>query len=260
MIADDKLWPLVDVLLNRSRANDVRWKIADYAPATYELDLPEGSSLVLTYNSPTTDPDFVELRLFNRDGQLARVWLCSEEDPQWPTVSALFREAERTTTGWDEALSDLEQALQQPGPVGLGEKGTRRGSSATGGRQSVGAMIFTTAVGLLRMTAAKSFRTSDGASSALPGALWYQKRKDWLQLAQLLGEYDRQRGHFHPSIEPDKFEGRDDMLVHAAAEILRLYVWSSLKNPDFEAIQTKFNLPDPYQVKALLRTYEFSGS
>ena len=114
-------------------------------------------------------------------------------------------------------------------------------------------------MGLLRVTAGQLFNSSDGASTALPGGLWYEKRKDWLQLAQVLGEFDQQRGHFRPRVEPDQFRGEDDLLVHAAAEILRLYLWSSENHPDFQAIRERFKLPNPQEVKGLLRTYDFSG-
>jgi len=113
--------------------------------------------------------------------------------------------------------------------------------------------IFSVAVGLLHATAGEMFHTSDGATSALPGALWYGKRRDWLKVAERLGEFDRQRGRpFRPHIEPSAFDGSDDALVAAAEEILRLYLWSADNHPDFEAIRAKFNLPDADQVRKLL--------
>jgi hypothetical protein len=119
--------------------------------------------------------------------------------------------------------------------------------------------VFTTAVGLLRGTAGESFRTSDGASSMLPGALWYRRRPDWVKIAERFGEFDRQRGRFHPFVEPALFDGSDDALAQAAAETMRLYVWSSENHPDFAAIRRQFGLPDPEQVKALIAEFEAAG-
>jgi hypothetical protein len=112
--------------------------------------------------------------------------------------------------------------------------------------------VFAMAIDMLRATHGEMFKTSNGATSGLPGVLWYKKQPAWEKIVERLGEVERVRGRFRPFIEPSVFNGSDDTFVAAAEELLRLYLWGSENHPDFEAIRTKFALPQADNVRKLL--------
>jgi hypothetical protein len=112
--------------------------------------------------------------------------------------------------------------------------------------------VFATAVRILRETCGKIILTSDGAHSALPGTLWFGKRRDWAVVVQRIGGLAKANGQFTPHVEPALFDGSDDLIVSAAQEILTLYLWSEQHWLDFERVRTTYQLPAGSEVRRIL--------
>lgn len=128
MIPSDKIKGLLQQLLARSRADEVRWNkeksVYGYGAhqTWYQLRFPN-SLIRIGYVSPETEPDYYEIRVESADGHqvLGTVTAFADEDgSEWYTLlEAAFDEAERHVTGWDRALAELEDAISSSGPIGL---------------------------------------------------------------------------------------------------------------------------------------------
>ncbi len=123
MTPKQKIIEILQRLLERSQAGEVNWIADDFEPQRiYYLHFPS-SCLVLTYRSPRTEPDGIEVAIKKNDPSEEEVTVTSlyveEGDEDWELVHDLYREAERRVTKWDQVLSGIESAMRTPGTVGL---------------------------------------------------------------------------------------------------------------------------------------------
>ena len=133
MISEDKYREMARRLLEKSRANEVGWKVVvptdlfskPNAPpslqrrskAAFQVTLPK-SKIVLTFVSPPTESDFILLSILGTDGVEVDSWKIEEGTPDWELAMNLYSDARRVTGGWDDILKDVEQAIAKEGVIG----------------------------------------------------------------------------------------------------------------------------------------------
>lgn len=114
MIASNKLREMAEALLSKSRAGQVSWTFLRPASVgnreSYEVALPK-ASILLRYDSPEAEHDSIELDFVNTKGDIVATWGASELDSEWPLLHALFWEAKRCVTHWDEVLNEVADFL-----------------------------------------------------------------------------------------------------------------------------------------------------
>jgi hypothetical protein len=129
MIPDDKLIQLLSQLLVRSRKDEVHWGVDPLPPKfpgssmSFRVDVGT-SAISIHFVRPPSDADFFLVRISNTAGFVVAtkrvpVDAEGENEKMWLTLlQELYCEAERLATGWDKVLSELEQAVTSPSPVG----------------------------------------------------------------------------------------------------------------------------------------------
>jgi hypothetical protein len=136
MIPKEMLRQIAEQLLEKSRANEVAWKReADTTPTLgipmvpvvrarflpepfeYVLHLPN-SQVRLKYNSRSTAPDNVVMRLCHSDGSEVGQFSAEENEDDWKLLADLYTEAHRSVTGWDQVVNDISRAVRENGLIG----------------------------------------------------------------------------------------------------------------------------------------------
>lgn len=120
MIPSSKVRDILKRLLERSKADEVRWLACDDQGRGFAVQFPH-SRLSISLNSPPTEPDFYDITFWNENGQEASRLVIEEGDELWPLALEAFNEASRYVTGWDKVLNDVEAAINSKQPVGLPE-------------------------------------------------------------------------------------------------------------------------------------------
>jgi len=125
MFSDERVWEILERLLQKSRANQVNWRLPtmlesdDWRDATsFMLRLPE-SSVFVEFESPPVDPDRFVVEFYNKDDVIVKRLVIEEGDPSWTLAQSLYGEAGRVAVGWDQVLVDIEKAVGSPGEIGL---------------------------------------------------------------------------------------------------------------------------------------------
>jgi hypothetical protein len=120
MIPKEELHAIAHQLQEKTRANQAEWKIARDDLAEEEvLQLGFPRSMVrLFLRSPNTEPDYAVLQLCNAKGERVAELRAEEGDSNWDFLRSLYEEAHRYATGWDEVLTDVQQAIRKPGKIG----------------------------------------------------------------------------------------------------------------------------------------------
>jgi hypothetical protein len=125
MIPDNKVSDLAQRLLEKSREGRVTWQHIPHGmrPTTCRVSMPE--AVIELERVPTPDEDAVRLRVRRDDGLTVGV-VASDDlntDPETRDIlSALYTEAERRVTRWDEVLANVEKRLSTPGVIGTAEE------------------------------------------------------------------------------------------------------------------------------------------
>jgi hypothetical protein len=120
MISTQKLIDIVTKLLEKARADQVHWLPDEVDEEAYAVLFKE-SRLYVRYNSEPTELDEVEIGIENGVGEtVARLAVQEDDnDPVWNLFFSLYQEAERTVTGSDRILNEIEEELQKEGAIGL---------------------------------------------------------------------------------------------------------------------------------------------
>jgi hypothetical protein len=121
MVPNDKLLGVAEKLLAKTKANKAIWEF-DYSRGyasrdAFIIDIG-GSRISVAYFSPNLEPDGVRLSLQDEQGNTLASIEATEGVDGWPTLYALFKEAQRVVTGWDKTLLDIERALDTNDLVG----------------------------------------------------------------------------------------------------------------------------------------------
>ncbi len=121
--------PILSILLQRSRKDEVNWQSPSdsFGHDAFEVKLPQ-SVVSIQRVQPTAEADYYRVAILNNQGQLVFSASASEE-PQSPEeadwleiLRDLYEDASRSVTGWDKVLDDLRSAVQGERPVGLLKK------------------------------------------------------------------------------------------------------------------------------------------
>jgi hypothetical protein len=106
-------------LLEKTRADQVKWEkdSGQRFGASFVMAFPK-SSIRLTFISPTAEPDTITLYFFDENGSSVGSWSVEEgSEPDWQLLNDLLAEANRSATGWDKVLEDVERALDADVPT-----------------------------------------------------------------------------------------------------------------------------------------------
>jgi len=137
MISDEKALEIVGRLLEKSRANQVDWRVCRMrrfdassffraappkAPQLSDIKcfivhLPE-SSVEIAFYSPSADLDRYVVSFKNKAGTIVKMMDFDEENPSWEIAAELFDEAGRVAVGWDRVLDDIERAVTSQDKIG----------------------------------------------------------------------------------------------------------------------------------------------
>ncbi len=131
MIPRHKINDILQLLLEKSRAGDVRWtpSVTNLASTLEYLVVLADYQIVLSYKkSPVLDS--IVISIVSSSGTSMGEALYEEGEDGWDLVSALFNEAESKVKGWDKVLLEIEEAIKKPGPIGLKATGTGKGSGS----------------------------------------------------------------------------------------------------------------------------------
>jgi hypothetical protein len=110
MIPEKEYPEIAKGLLEKTRRGNVNWseQANQRNQSGYRLDLPE-SVIELNYCTPDTEPNFFQLKLFNKNGRIVGSWFVSEGDERWSVLDDLYSEITRRLTGWDKVLEDVKK-------------------------------------------------------------------------------------------------------------------------------------------------------
>jgi hypothetical protein len=122
MIPNDRLRSIAGQLLEKARADQVAWKrVGDGEGGfDYVVQLPQ-SQIRVWFASPATAPDRAAMVLCNQAGIKVGEMIAEAGEPDFDLLSSLYAEADRSFTGWDKVLGDIERAVKAEGTVGQGE-------------------------------------------------------------------------------------------------------------------------------------------
>jgi hypothetical protein len=121
MISAKQLTDIVAKLLVKAKAGEVRWQDESIDETkTFTVQFKQ-SKLYVQYSSPPTELDEIEIGIENSEGDTLKRLVVEEDenDPNWLLFFDLYQEAERTVTGSDRVLSEIEEELQKEGAIGL---------------------------------------------------------------------------------------------------------------------------------------------
>jgi hypothetical protein len=147
MFSDEKARKILEGLLEKTRANQVNWRLPtmlesdNWQDATsFILRLPE-SSVFVEFKSPPADPDRYVVEFYNKNDIIVKKLIIEEGHPSWELAQSLYGEAGRVAVGWDQVLVDIEKAVGSPGLIGLSSDqpaNRRPDETVPGGRYIVG--------------------------------------------------------------------------------------------------------------------------
>src|SRR5262249_3155736 len=109
MIPESKYPEIVRGLLEKTLQQKAQWVDAGRNISgnnMYFLSLPH-SRISVSLVSPQTEPDYLELEIFN--GENARVgrWAVSDGEPNWNLLNDLYQQIIMKITRWDKVLEEI---------------------------------------------------------------------------------------------------------------------------------------------------------
>src|SRR5688500_6646887 len=103
-------------LLEKAKQDQVNWQ--DMHNQTYKVKLPP-AAITVDFYSPETEPDFFSANLYNSSNDIVQSITTSDtKSEDWQILSQLWKEANRSITGWDKALAEAEKAVTSSGTIG----------------------------------------------------------------------------------------------------------------------------------------------
>ncbi|MCK4873757.1 MAG: hypothetical protein KAS72_13630 [Phycisphaerales bacterium] len=116
MTPEAKLIQLAQRLLERSQEGKVNWRF-DQSDDDYYV-LLEFGILSLSIITNTALPDVARLGLFRGVDDPIVLVRIDETEPEFQVLYALYSEARRKVSGWDEVLAKLEKAIDSGEEIG----------------------------------------------------------------------------------------------------------------------------------------------
>lgn len=109
MAPTEKFEKILHGLLEKTKKNKIAWKIT--GPKDIFMVSFPNSKIKMSWQSPETEPDYIQFEFLGTDGARALSFAVAEGDELWPIAQELFSEVERIVTGWDKVLEDVEKHL-----------------------------------------------------------------------------------------------------------------------------------------------------
>jgi hypothetical protein len=111
---------LIKALLQRTIRKEIKWKSDDTTEGGGYYVWLSNTRLEVWKVSPSSEPDYVAIRIFNGETQrVVAYWRFEQNDSKVSLqAESLYLEIEKYLTGWDDTLSDLEKELGKPGVIG----------------------------------------------------------------------------------------------------------------------------------------------
>ena len=124
MSVEEKYREIVKRLLAKTRDREVQWKDDSAGRShggvkgAFRVFFPQ-SSIFLVYVSPTAAPDFIRLDFTNSKGEVVDSWAVEDEESDWQLLKDLYVQVRHQALGFEDVLSDIEQAISKKGVIGL---------------------------------------------------------------------------------------------------------------------------------------------
>lgn len=122
MIKQQQFISVLEKLLEKSQGDQVRWFVKDrgiesHRNDVYAVEFSDGSQIAVEYWSPEVEPDIATAKLYvNRDVVFSET--AEDGGENYGLIRALYEEARRTVTGWDEVLQQIDKELSSAGEIG----------------------------------------------------------------------------------------------------------------------------------------------
>jgi hypothetical protein len=116
MQPDERLFTILEKLLEKSRSNQVLWQETDVADE-FVVSF-EGARLSLKYQRPSTELDFILVRLVAAERKELWRLVIEEGAKGWPVALQLFQEAKRSAFKVDGLLEVIEREISGSNKVG----------------------------------------------------------------------------------------------------------------------------------------------
>lgn len=116
-------------------------------------------------------------------------------------------------------------------------------------------LLYAAAIEILTKLMGERYRTHQ----VLLHFLWGAKFPNSLNGPDLLVELSRSTGKYQAIIEPSLFNSTDMGKMKMAVKFIKMYLWASENNPDFETIWKRYDLPDPDDLRSNLRDAKLSS-
>lgn len=135
MISQARVLEILRALYEKTKKGKVNWQFDDNDPddRTFVVEFPH-SLLVISYESPPTEPDYVEVKILNEYEVTVALVQIEVGDPDWDLASSLYAEVSRILTRWDMVLDEIESAMKEDS-VGLKEAETTAKYGRISGKQ-----------------------------------------------------------------------------------------------------------------------------
>lgn len=115
---------IAERLLEKTRANEARWKFHETDDFGCELVLPT-SSIELLPEAARGGPEGIRMivnRLSDDVGAMpVSEWFVREGEADWELLHDLYDLASKRVYGWDTVLQEVENAVRGKGPIGSDE-------------------------------------------------------------------------------------------------------------------------------------------
>ncbi|TWT61941.1 hypothetical protein [Rubinisphaera italica] len=118
MITNDQFIKMLELLLKKSRENQVRWQKFESIKEEYGVRFRDGSFFQLTFTSPDSSPDYIQAQLIS-NGTTVMSCIVDDSEPNYELLSQLRDEAYRSVTKWDSALENIMSELADNEVVGV---------------------------------------------------------------------------------------------------------------------------------------------
>ena len=140
MTMTEQLREVAKRLLAKTKSGQVNWRPHDTKPSGASLFL-DNSSIHVSYISPKAEADIISLDLLRHDlmdgPESSATLRAYVDDPEADTrgsttqdiedsllLTELYTEATKAAYKWDDLFADIDQALAQPGLIGVAEDST----------------------------------------------------------------------------------------------------------------------------------------
>jgi len=115
MLPKEDFKTILERLVDKSRANQVRWQHA--LSNTFQVPFPGGATLSVSAGTPEDEPDWAGAFIRIGDELIAR-FTANDGDDDYPFLRSVYDEAYRRFVGVDEAIKRMKMSLNSDDTIG----------------------------------------------------------------------------------------------------------------------------------------------